>query len=186
MWRRLSVVLNAIAIVIGEGTTASAQSSRGAVYGEAGLVNVTANDSEQGNSLIYGGEAVFRLRGPLHAGIDVDTGSIDPTRFGSDFRQTSPLLSAFSEWPQSAHLRGIAGGGVGWLFQRKRGQFIPGPRPGDVIEIRGSYTTQAFHGRGGVVVDVSDHVRFRAEALFAIGGGLSAIIGGRAGIGYAF
>jgi hypothetical protein len=163
------------AIAIATASDTFAQSSRAVLFGHAGYVDLTANDSEQGKTAIYGGELLFRFGGPWHVGADVSFASLTPTRFGSDFRQTSVLASAVAEWPRRASVRALAGGGFGWLIQRT-----------EYSRFTSDHTSGAFHGRGGVVGDLGKQWRVRAEVILAVGGGLSAIGGVRAGIGYVF
>jgi hypothetical protein len=109
------------ASVLGAGAgPASAQPRPMVAFGHVAFVDVVADDHGVGTMTMYGGELVLPLGGAFHAGIDVEAGSIartDPFRFG----QTAVTISASGEWPRTARVRGMAGGGAGWLFQRLSG-----------------------------------------------------------------
>ena len=198
--RRIGLALMSMAVIGGAVDPAFGQEQRVAAFGNVALVDVASGDSGYGRLAMYGGELVFALRGTLRAGVDVEVGRIGRTdlnlvsvceasrcrtewvRTPFSFRQTAVTISVFREWPRTARVRGLAGGGLGVLFQRLRGVFYS-----DMVPWSGNHAPVVLHARGGVVGTVSEHFCIRAEGVFSVEPAMdSGILGARVGIGYMF
>lgn len=172
------------AVLLGVVPSAFGQPRTPTVFGSVTWGNAAADDSEIGNIAMFGGEILVPIRGALRVGVGVETGQIDKTHFGSEFRETGLTISALGEWPRSRRVRGLAGGGVGWMFQRTRG--IVDLEQGEVRPFRYEHTAGVLHGRGGLVGNIGDRLRIRAEAVLWVGGGITWLVGGRLAMGYEF
>ena len=138
---RIRVALMSMAVVGAGVGPASAQAGRVAAFGNVALVDAFAVDTRKGGMAMYGGELVVSLAGTLRAGVNVETGRISRTDVNYvstergpfstavsspfEFRQTAVTLSLFREWPRTARVRYLAGGGVGVLVQRLHGVYFP-------------------------------------------------------------
>ena len=190
----------ALLVMVGVGCVAdpgSAQEPRVVAFANVAFVDVASGDSGYGGMAMYGGELVVTLRGAVRAGIDVEVGRITridvhyvdiktvPFRTAVmtpfEFRQTAVTISVFREWPKTARVRYLAGGGLGWLSQRLRGVYFP-----EMVPWSGNHAPVVLHARGGVVGTVSKHLRIRAEGVWSVGLGVSGILGVRAGIAFVF
>jgi hypothetical protein len=199
---RISVVLLSIAAAGSGVDPALAQDQRMAAFGNVAVVDVAVDDHGYGKMGMYGGELVITLRGTVRAGVDVQVGRISRTDVHYvdietvpfrravttpfEFRQTAITVSVYREWPSTARVRGMAGGGLGVLFQRLRGVNQPDARYPDLVSWSGSHAPVVLHARGGIIGTVSDHYRIRAEGVFSVSNGIYGILGARVGLGYVF
>ncbi len=189
---RMPAVLMWMALLGSAADVASAQEQRVAVFGEIAAVDAHGPESGYGNMAMHGGELLVHVRGTVYAGLDVQAGRISWTEAhqGSplskivttarEFRQTSVTASVLREWPIASRVRGLAGGGVGCLFQHFRNVDYS-----DMVPWGSDYKPLVLQARGGIIGTVTEHLRFRAEVTGTFKY-LLPFLGARVGIGYVF
>ena len=184
---RMPAVLMWMALLGSAADVASAQEQRVAVFGDIAAVDAHGPERGYGTMAMHGAELVVHVRGTVYAGFDVQAGRIggidirqasnpqapffETVATPFEFLQTSVTASVFREWPSTSRIKGLAGGGAGWLSEHGRHEW------GDY-----EYKTLVLHARGGVVWTVSKHLRIRAEGVSSF----PAFLGARVGIGYVF
>jgi hypothetical protein len=181
-FKPFGIVLRAAVLLSIFGTAAAGQDRRATVFGQVGAGNIGHADSEQGNALIVGGGAGFRLTPWLVMEADVHRAHVSNV-FGQqshEFTATTLTGSVLyrSHDERRAHL--IAGGGLG--VQRARSQFDVSPS----TRVDRTETLRLLHGRIGAEWDVSDHVAVRTDGVVWFGGGLDWVLGGVVRAAYRF